>query len=174
MDSQERDSLVEQLRASRDTLLEVVEGVSDAQGKFKAAPDRWSIEEIVEHVAVAEHGMYRLITAHYEPLAVPAERGREELFARRGLDRENRMEAPERVRPRGRYGSLESAVRQFRENRERTIAYIASCEDDLRMRATQHLLGRMSCQECLMILMTHPIRHAEQIRDIRRSAGYPA
>jgi uncharacterized damage-inducible protein DinB len=174
MDVAERTSLVGQLRASRDTLLDAVARVSDAQAKFKPAPDAWSIEDIVEHLAVAEHGMYRLITAHYEPLDAPAERAREEVFAERGRDRHNKLQAPERVRPKGRFGSLSSALQQFQENRERTIAYIAESQDDLRMRATEHLFGRISCQECLMVLIAHPIRHAGQIRDIKQSPSYPA
>lgn len=174
MEPAERTSLVEQLRASRDTLLDCVAGVSEAQAKFKVTPEQWSIEDIVEHVAIAEHGMYRLITAHFEPLDTPADRGREELFAESGRNRSNRMNAPERVQPTGRYGSLASALQQFRENRERTITYIAGGDDDLRMRATQHLLGRLSCQECLMILIAHPIRHADQILEIRQNGGYPA
>lgn len=173
MDVAERSSLLEQLRAGLQTVLQSVSHLSDSQAKFKPAPDQWSIEDIIEHLAVTEHGMYRLITAHYEPLAEPADRGREEMFANLGRNRSKKMEAPERVRPRGRYDSLASALDQFRENRERTIAYIATCEDDLRTRATQHLLGRMSCQECLMVLIAHPIRHAEQIREIQQAPGYP-
>ena len=174
MDLPERTSLVAQLRASRDTLLDAVAGVSDTQAKFKPAPDVWSIEDVVEHVAVAEHGMFRLITAHYEPLEVAAERTREEMFAEQGRDRTNKLQAPERARPKGRYGSLSNALEQFRQNRERTISYIAECQDDLRMRATEHLLGRISCQECLAILIAHPTRHAGQIREIKQKAGYPA
>jgi uncharacterized damage-inducible protein DinB len=174
MDLAERTSLVDQLRASRDALLEVVASVSDTQAKFKPAPDAWSIEDVVEHLAAAEHGMFRLITVHYELLDAPTERTREEMLAERGRDRQNRLQAPERVRPRGRYGSLSSALGQFQQNRERTIAYIAECQDDLRRRATEHLMGRISCQECLMILIAHPFRHAGQIREIKRSARYPA
>ena len=174
MDAAERTSLVDQLRASRDTLLEAVAGVSDAQAKFRAAPDKWSIQDVVEHVAVAEHGMYRLITAHYEPLDAPADRTREQTFAQRGLNRGEKLSAPERVRPKGRYGSLSSALKQFQENRERTMRYIADCQDDLRMRSTEHLLGKLSCHECLMILIVHPIRHAGQIREIKQSLGYPS
>lgn len=174
MDVAERSALVEQLRVGLETVLQCVSGLSEAQATFRAGPDQWSIEEIVEHIAVAEHGMYRLITAHFEPLIEPAQRGREEMFAHLGRNRSKKMDAPERVRPKGRYGSLASALDQFRENRERTIAYIAGCEDDLRARATQHLLGPMSCQECLMVLIAHPMRHAEQIREIQQAAGYPA
>ncbi len=174
MDVAERSSLVEQLRAGLDTLLQCVDGVSETQAKFKPGPDQWSIADVMEHLATTEHGMYRLITVYYEPLAEPAQRGREEMFANLGRDRREKMQAPERVRPKGRYDSLVGALDQFRENRERTITYIAACEDDLRTRATQHLLGRISCQECLMVLIAHPIRHAEQIREIKETSGYPA
>ncbi len=172
MDPAERISCVQQLRASRDGLVNALQGVSDAQAKFKPAPDRWSIEDIIEHLAVAEHGMYRLITAHYEPLDSPADREREKTIAERGRSRAEKLEAPERVRPRGRYGSLSAALAQFNANRDRTIQYVESCEDDLRMRVTQHSLGRISCQECLSVLIVHPLRHAEQIREIRESTGY--
>jgi uncharacterized damage-inducible protein DinB len=167
MDLAERISCVEQLRASRDELREALQGISEEQAKFKPSPDCWSIEEIVEHLAVAEHGMYRLITAHYEPLDAPADREREKTIVERGRTRAEKIEAPERVRPRGRYGSLSAALEQFNANRERTIQYVESCEDDLRMRATQHALGRISCQECLSVLIVHPLRHAEQIKEIR-------
>lgn len=171
MDLAERTSCVEQLRASRDELANALQGVSDDQAKFKPAPDCWSIEEIVEHLAVAEHGMYRLITAHYETLDSPADREREKTILERGRNRAEKLEAPERVRPRGRYGSLSAALEQFNTNRERTIQYVESCEDDLRMRVTQHALGRISCQECLSVLIVHPLRHAEQIREIRQQQG---
>ncbi len=174
MDEAERSSLVEQLRGGLDSLLRSVEGLSDAQARFKPGPEQWSIEDIVEHLAVTEHGMYRLITAYYEPLAEPADRGREEMVANLGRDRSKKRDAPERVRPRGRYATLAAALEQFRANRERTIAYVAGCEDDLRTRATEHPLGRMSCQECLMVLIGHPLRHLEQIREIKQSPRYPA
>jgi uncharacterized damage-inducible protein DinB len=173
MDPAERCTLVERLRASREIFLQAAGDVSDDQAAFRPAPDRWSIHEIAEHVAIAEYGMYRLITALYEPLDVPANPEHEEILFQRGLERPNKMDAPERVRPKGRYESLAKALQQFNENRERTIQYIGTCDDDLRMRATQHLLGRLSCQECLMVLIAHPIRHADQVREVKQAPGYP-
>jgi hypothetical protein len=35
-------------------VLAATDGLSDAQWKFKPAPDRWSIAEIVEHVAAVQ------------------------------------------------------------------------------------------------------------------------
>jgi uncharacterized damage-inducible protein DinB len=173
MEPDERRSLVERLQSSREMFFKAVAGVSDRQAKFKPLADRWSIEDIAEHVAVAEHGMFRLITAHYEPLETPAGRDREETVFDRGRDRTRRLDTPERVGPKGRYGSLSKALQQFAENRERTIRYIGECEDDLRRRSVEHLVGKISCQECLMVLIAHPIRHAEQIHEIKQMRGYP-
>ena len=172
MDAAERSSLVAQLRATREVFLRMVDGVSESQADFKPGTDQWSIHEIAEHLAIAEHGMYRLITAYYETLDTPAERTREENFL--SVDRSRKLEAPERARPKGRYSSLARAVEQFTVNRERSIQYVDSCEDDLRMRATDHVVGRISCQECLMLLIAHPARHAEQVREIKNSPGYPS
>jgi uncharacterized damage-inducible protein DinB len=174
MDTAERAALIEKLRASRDALVEELAGVSESQAKFKPAPDRWSIEEIVEHLAVAEHGLYRLITAYSEPIESPADSKREETFERLGTDRRRKLAAPERARPTGRYGSLSNALEQFTANRERTILYVDSCQDDLRMRITTHLLGRITCRECLALMIGHPLQHLEQIKEVRASPGYPS
>src|SRR5258708_2952180 len=50
----ERDRALRYLADTRDNLKQVTKGLSDAQWKFKPAPDRWSIAEVVEHIAVVE------------------------------------------------------------------------------------------------------------------------
>jgi hypothetical protein len=35
-------------------VLESTKGLSEAQWKFKQAPDRWSVAEVVEHIALVE------------------------------------------------------------------------------------------------------------------------
>jgi hypothetical protein len=83
--------------------------------------------------------------------------------------------APELVRPSGRFASLAEAVEQFVSRRERTIQWVESCSEDLRGLSTLHpAAGQINCYECLWLLIGHPARHAEQIREIRevrRAAG---
>jgi hypothetical protein len=174
MNTEERAALVEKLRASRDALVAGLAAVSESQAKFKPAANSWSIEEIVEHLAVAEHGMYRLITAYSQPAESPADPMREEQFEKLGSDRRRRVSAPDRARPNGRYGSLTNALNQFVANRERTISYIESCDDDLRMRTTTHPLGVMSCRECLALMIGHPLQHLEQIREVQANPRFPS
>ncbi len=174
MDTAEKALLLGRLLASRDTFTASLANVSEVQARFKPSPDRWSIIEVVEHVAVAEYGMYRLISAHFEPLDQPRFGRENEFLERIGLDRTDAWEAPERVRPKGRYASLSEAARQFTVNRDRTITFVRDCQDDLRARVVNHLAGKITGQECLAILVTHPLRHLDQIRELQADPQYPA
>lgn len=175
MDSTDRHSSADRLRETWDTFVACVQGVSEEQGRFKPAPDRWSIQDCVEHLALAEHGLLRRIIDDSAPAEASGSREKEAAILNSGGgDRKKKMMAPERAQPTGRFWSLEEAVRQFAAARERTIAYVASC-DDLHMRSTVHpLLGPMRCSELLAFIVVHPLRHAEQIREIKASVGYPA
>src|SRR5690348_8120228 len=50
----DRKYLLDNLTRSRDELLAETKGLSKAQWSFKESPDRWSINEIVEHIATWE------------------------------------------------------------------------------------------------------------------------
>ena len=50
IDQGRRDFLRSSVHAGRKTFLDAIAGLSEAQWKFKPAPDRWSIAEIAEHV----------------------------------------------------------------------------------------------------------------------------
>ena len=176
MPSTERDFLVQRLNETRDTFLASFQGVSEEQACFKPAPDRWSICDCVEHLAVAETGLFRQLSENSVPAeAPPASREREmAILNSNGGDRGRKAKAPERACPTGRFGSLAEATKQFTAARTRTINYIMACNDDLRMRTAAHpLIGLMNCMELLAFIIVHPLRHAQQIREIKQSAGYP-
>src|SRR4051794_20510959 len=59
---EERNRALEYLKQTQKEFLTAIEGVSDAQWKFKAAPDRWSIAETAEHIAVAEQMIWELVS----------------------------------------------------------------------------------------------------------------
>ena len=50
----EREKAVKYLEQTRDGVIAATHGLSEAQMKFKPAPDRWSVAETLEHIAVAE------------------------------------------------------------------------------------------------------------------------
>jgi hypothetical protein len=180
METAQRQALVEQLRSCRDEFSAAASGLTDAQAAFKPAPrpgstESWSIADCVEHVAVVEKGFFRWVTTSYKTDGPPPTPYTEAGFHSKVTDRTARSQAPEQVRPTGRFGSLAASLERFRAARDETIAYVDACQDDLHARTVTHLrLGVISCYQGLLFLVGHALRHAEQIREIKAAPGYPA
>src|SRR5260370_36508569 len=58
---EERDSAVARLQSSRDLLIDLIGEVSPAQASFRNAPERWSILELVEHLAISEDALVGIV-----------------------------------------------------------------------------------------------------------------
>jgi hypothetical protein len=171
MDETDRRLLLEALGESRETFLRALDRVTEAEAVWKPAPGRWSIFECAEHVAVAESGMFRGVR-HGTPVTEAgfADPAREQRIRRAAANRNRKWVAPEPVRPSGRFASLAEATAQFVERRERTIRWVESCPENLRTLSMVHpAAGRITCYECLWVLIAHPVRHAEQIRETREA-----
>ena len=163
----DRDQLLASLNAGRGDLLAAVEGLTDEQAAIKPADGGWSALECVEHVATAETRMFRRLT---QSVAVEEElsREREPALYTRLATRGRKFEAPEHVRPTGRYATFGEAVGAFLDARERTVKWLDSCDFDLRRRSVVHpLLGPASAYELILIMAAHPARHARQIQEGR-------
>src|SRR3989442_287828 len=50
---EERQAAIKYLEETRQKVLDSLKDLSDAQWKFKPAPDRWSAAEVAEHIAVS-------------------------------------------------------------------------------------------------------------------------
>jgi hypothetical protein len=140
----DRAQCVAELVAGRDAFQNAVAELSEEQACFKPSPERWSIEEIVEHVAVAEYGMYRFIHDIHE-VSVDPHSAESATSLARASDRKNQpLTAPERACPKRRFEGLKAALDKFLENRERTIGFVQNCRDDLRLRIIRHPIGLLN------------------------------
>jgi hypothetical protein len=158
----ERQEMLDELAAGTELLLQALESVTDAERK--PAPDRWSVLETVEHVAVVEEYLLaRLLEAvdATEPVGGPE---RERKIRRFAPTRLRRVSAPEALLPTGRYTTVADALRAFQTHRAETIRYVEAAEGDLRSKVAMHpLLGPVNGYEMLIMMAAHPRRHAEQI-----------
>src|SRR6267143_39769 len=50
----EKEKALQYLETTKKGVLEATKGLSEAQWNFKAAPDRWSVAQVLEHIAAAE------------------------------------------------------------------------------------------------------------------------
>src|ERR1700738_969228 len=53
----EKDKALQYLETTKKNVLEATKGLSEAQWNFKPAPDRWSVAQVMEHIAAAEDFM---------------------------------------------------------------------------------------------------------------------
>jgi hypothetical protein len=131
------------------------------------------VEEIVEHLAIAEHGLYRFISELHEVSIDPHTAESAASLARTADRKTTPLTAPERSLPKGKFGNLKGALAKFLENRQRTIEFVRDCQADLRTRLIRHPAGLMNGQDCLTVLTFHPTRHIEQINELKSDPGYP-
>jgi uncharacterized damage-inducible protein DinB len=169
----DRALLLANLQATRDAFRSAVTGLSDVQARFKPSAECWSIEQIVEHVTVAEHGMYTFITRLHEVSLDPHSAESSATLARASDRKSKPLAAPDRALPKGRFEGLQAALDKFLENRERTIEFVKNCRDDLRLRIIHHPLGLLNGEDCLVVLINHPARHVEQINEIKADRAFP-
>ena len=173
----ERESAIKRLTRSRQTLLDAVEGVTETQARWKPAPDRWSILDYVEHLAVSDDALVEMIR---NSLATPARPETEEQRqAREQKIRETPMprgvnRAPEMLVPAGKFQSLEEALTAFLAARARTLEFALTTVDDLRSHFSPHsVLGPLDGYQWLNGNAHHAESHAAHIRELRGMPAFP-
>ena len=173
----ERESTINRLTRSRQTLLDAVDGVTETQAHWKPAPDRWSILEYVEHLAISDDALVAMIR---KSLATPARPETEEQRkAREQKIRETPMprgvnRAPEPLQPAGQFSSLAAAMAAFLAARERTLEFALTTQEDLRSHFSPHtVLGPLDGYQWLNGNGHHAENHAGHIREIRELPGFP-
>jgi hypothetical protein len=174
----ERDYAMSALHASRKALGDAVSGLSEAQVTFKAAPDRWSIAELAEHVAETEAFLFQF---QQSLLKLPAKPGKfeevkrnDESILKSTASREQKVQAPPQLAPKRKYPSVAAALEVFHRDRLKTIRYVESTQDPLRDHFAENFGPRpMDAYQMLLMLAAHTDRHVAQINEVKAATGYP-
>lgn len=175
---QDRDKLVEYLARTRDQVLAETEKLSDAQWNFKSGPDRWSVGEVVEHLALAESFLgdtRQKIMSGPPPTAeqLSGAKGKDELILKAIPDRTQKVQAPEPIQPKQRFGPRSKVMAAFRERRAQTLDYAQKTTDDLRSRVGDSPLGPLDAYQWLLFTAAHNERHLGQIREVMADPKFP-
>ncbi len=170
----DRERAATELEASRDALVDAVKGLPDDRWMQRGSPEGWSILEVVEHVAVVDHGTMRLLT-ELLPAAQPAPpRSARDIEAedrRIGelvIDRTKRIEAPDRVRPKSRWATPADALAAFAASRQKLLQLSRSIDErELRARVFPHpVFGAIDGLQWIRAAAGHTMRHVAQIREL--------
>jgi hypothetical protein len=176
--SQDRAKIVQYLTTTRDQVLAEAASLSEEQWNFKAGPDRWSVGEVVEHLALAESFLFDLQQKTVSgPAATPeqlaAAKGKEEILLKAIPDRTKKAQAPEPLQPKTRIGSRTEVLAAFKERRQKTLDYAGKTKDDLRARVGDSPLGPLDGYQWLLFLPAHTERHLAQIKEVKADAKFP-
>ncbi|MGA3241594.1 MAG: DinB family protein [Bryobacteraceae bacterium] len=177
MTAAERAYLIDQLEQSKKNALASIQGVTDAQWKFKPAPNVWSVAECAEHIVLAEDYIFgasqqALKTPAVARLATANAESDRKLVATI-QDRSQKATAPEPIAPSGKFATPADAAREFTARRDKTIAYVKTTQDELRTHALPGPTGAMDGYQFLLLLASHSARHTAQIREVQANADYP-
>ncbi|HKP04626.1 MAG TPA: DinB family protein [Chthoniobacterales bacterium] len=176
---EERTRAIEYLKQTKKDFLASIDGVSDAQWRFKAAPDRWSIAETAEHIAVAEQTIWELVTGKImKSPAAPEKKaevkGKEEIIFTKIPDRSRKAQAPEQLKPTGRWATRAALTKEFESTREKEIAYVTETKEDLRSHFEDHpAVKTMDAWQWLLFNGAHCKRHTAQILEVKADPNYP-
>ncbi len=166
----ERDRAMSELHATRKQLLDAVNGLTDAQLKWKAAPEKWSVLEVAEHLAVTEQEVFGMVA---QSLKGPGDaekrvgiKVKDEDILRMVPDRSRKFQAPETIRPTGRWKTIGDLLQEFKARRDRTIEFVEKTPADLRNYVLPHpAFGPIDAYQWMLLLAGHTERHVKQIRE---------
>lgn len=175
----DRDFGMSYLHATRKMFLDSVAGLSDAQWTFKPSPNAWSIAECAEHIALSEDMLFNVATVKaMQTPATPEKaaelKGKDEMLLKMLPDRSKKAQAPEQLKPTGRWKTPREAVAAFKKSRDAHIAYLNKTGDDLRAHVLDHpAFGPLDGYQWLLLLSGHTERHTLQILEVKKAPGYP-
>lgn len=176
---EEREFALKQYETTRDNFLKSISGLSQKQWTFKPAPDRWSVAEVAEHITVSESMLMGLIqkqlmTSAADPTKRADVKGKDQLILQRMPDRSHKAQAPEMLRPTGRWATEAVLVKAFEDSRQTNMDYIRTTNDDLRDHFYTHpAFGALDGYQWLLLLSSHSARHTEQIEEVKADPNFP-
>jgi hypothetical protein len=175
----DKDRALAYLESTKKGVVEATKGLSDAQWNFKPAPERWSIAEVMEHLAAAEdmiRGMdqEQVMKTPAIPPRDPAELQKIDAGVIAQVpDRSHKIQAPEPLKPSNRFGSPADAEKHFVESRAVTEEYLKTTPD-LRAHATDSPLGvKLDGYEWVLLIAAHSERHTKQILEVKADPNFP-
>lgn len=170
--------LIRALESSAARFVASFRDLDPARFHHTPADGGWSIALTAEHVVVSEIGSGKMIGKIAKEPAAPevlaATAGGEERIEKLLANRGNRREAPEFVRPTGRWTTPAETIEAFQNTRSRTIEFVSTTTADLDACAAPHpALGVLTAAQWAWFLVHHGDRHVAQIDAIKADPGYP-
>ena len=174
----ERKFAKDHLKETKKDLLKTVDGLSAAQLSFKVDSSRWSVEDCIKHIAMAEMGLWKAVTDGLFQPPNPEKRAEikmtDEQLVKGIQDRGTKFQAPEPLQPKNTpFKSAEEALNSFKESRNKLISYIDDSQEDFRNHVINFPVGLMDAYQMVLLISAHSNRHTQQIKEVMADPNFP-
>ncbi|THU39180.1 DinB family protein [Niastella caeni] len=174
----ERSYAAKLLKETEKGVKDQVKGLTEAQLKFKPAPDRWSIEECVKHIAKSEEALWQMTESAIKATANPDKRSEikvtDEQLVQKVEDRSMKIKTMEKLMPENiPFKDTDEALESFKKNRDKLIDYVKSTEADLRNHVTALPFGMVDSYQMILFIAAHSNRHTQQIIEVKADPNFP-
>lgn len=180
----ERAHARQYLQHTRDGVVAATGGLSEAQWKFKPAPESWSIAEILEHMVLTQELILGPVCAQLANAPpAPADHDAKQvdaLIVSAFPDRTSKFKGPEILTPAGRLTPSE-AIERLSANCVRLSEYLESTPG-LRQHAVESRplkaisngkFQAMDGYQWVLAVAAHTERHTRQILEVKADAHFP-
>jgi hypothetical protein len=170
---------VNYLNDTEKNFLNSFKGLSEAQLKFKAAPDKWSVMEVAEHVTKAEDYFNQMIaqqvmTSPADPSKEKDVAGKEAVLLEKVVDRSTKAQAPDALKPTGQWKTRDELVKHFKETRAKNIAYVKANYPEMRTHfMDEPPAGLLDAYQWMLFMGAHSKRHTAQIEEVKADPNFP-
>lgn len=174
----ERKFAVNYLKDTKNDLIKAVKGLSDQQLNFKPAPDKWSVKECVQHLALAEKGLWSMVDNALKQPANPEKRSEikitDDQLIKMITDRTNKVKTVEPMYPeKAPWKTFDEALDAFKDSRNKLIQYAKNTTEDLRNHVSQAPVGMMDTYQFILLIAGHVNRHTQQINEVKADPNFP-
>jgi len=171
------DRGLQYLETTRKNIVDATRGLTEAQWNFKPSPFRWSVAQVMEHIAASEDLLRQMAEDQIkkDAPAVPDRdlKKTDDRVLEMVPDRSRKFQAPEMLRPKNQFGSPEASLKHFLESRATTVALLKNTPD-LRAHVVEGgPLGKLDAYERILFIGAHSERHTKQLLEVKADPKFP-
>jgi uncharacterized damage-inducible protein DinB len=175
---EERNFATKFLKDTEKGVFEKYKGLSDAQLTYKPAPDRWSVEECLKHIASTEQALWQMTEGNIKQAANPDKRSEikmtDEQVIKMIESREKKVQTQDQFKPENTpFKTAADAIESFKANRDKLIAYVKTTDEDLRNHVVTMPFGQLDTYQMILFIGAHSNRHTQQIAEVMADPGFP-
>jgi hypothetical protein len=180
MTAEDRAKVVKLLNDSHKQTLDLMEGLSEEQLKFKSAPEKWSVLEVAEHIYLAEGLLFgaveKALAEKQNPDWEAKTKGKTEFLKRVMVSRDRKATAPESIVPSGKL-TRDELIAKLKEARAKSLKFAEETKLPLKAHTLDHpfpVFNTLNAYQWLIYIPLHNIRHNKQIEEVKSDPKFPA